>query len=443
MQGEPMLRMQEIDKSFAGVRVLSRVSLELGRGEILGVVGENGAGKSTLMNVLGGVLRMDAGAMVLDGKPYAPASPKEASDAGVAFIHQELNLFSNLTVAENMFLDQFPTGFAGRIRFGQIRKAAAEYLTRYEVPARPDTRIEALPMGARQMVEIAKAVSFDSDVLIMDEPTSALSETEVSHLFRIIRQLRAQGKGIVYITHKMDEVFAITDEVSVYRDGEFLVREDEESQEIFVLLTGALVVERDAGVPGTPPAVLACISAEDGVAIVGEMAYLGALRRTASVRCSGMTRVLCLRPEHIDRIIDGFPMLTRVICTQFSRRLQETLQALSRFQARFALNPGRKVAQDGDVLFARGDSAPEQFITGPGAVRLERDGAPPEVLGPEAFPQGFLDLDAYLGGRPHAATARVEGMAFLAVLGLEDRPAVVRTFPELAIEVLERGRVAQ
>ena len=103
-----MLRMLDIDKAFAGVRVLSRISLELGHGEILGVVGENGAGKSTLMNVLGGVLKMDRGTMLLDGRPYAPGSPKAAADAGVAFIHQELNLFSNLTVAENMFLDQFP-----------------------------------------------------------------------------------------------------------------------------------------------------------------------------------------------------------------------------------------------------------------------------------------------------------------------------------------------
>ncbi len=214
-----MLRMQEIDKSFAGVQVLTRISLDLGRGEILGVVGENGAGKSTLMNVLGGVLRMDGGTMTLGGQPYAPASPKAAADAGVAFIHQELNLFSNLTVAENMFLDQFPTGLGGRIRFGQIKKAAAEYLTKYEVPARPDTRIELLPMGARQMVEIAKALMNEARIIIFDEPTTSLSQREKEKLFRTILALKAQGISIIYISHILEDVLHLCDRITVIRDG--------------------------------------------------------------------------------------------------------------------------------------------------------------------------------------------------------------------------------
>ena len=221
----------------------------------------------------------------------------------------------------------------------------------------------------------------------------------------------------------------------VYRDGEFLVREDEESQEIFVLLTGGLVVERAPALPGGPPTVLACLTAEEGVAIVGEMAYLGALRRTASVRSAGMSRVLRLEPAHIDRIIEGFPMLTRVICMQFSRRLQETLQSLSRLQARFALNPGRRVAQDGEVLFRQGEPAGDLHQLMAGSLRLEREGGV-ETATPESLPQGFVDLGAYLRGGTHGATATVDGMAFLAVLGAGDRENVVRCFPDLVLKAL-------
>ena len=220
-----------------------------------------------------------------------------------------------------------------------------------------------------------------------------------------------------------------------YRDGELLVREHEESQEIFVLLSGGLVVEREAVVPGTPPTVLACLLAEDGLAIVGEMAYLGALRRTASVRSSGMSRVLRLEPAHVDQIIEGCPMLTRVICRQFSRRLGETLEALSRFQGRFALQPGRRMASDGDVLYRAGDPAPDLLQLVAGSVRLERDDRS-EVVAPDSLPQGFLNLEAYLRAGPQAATATVEGMAFLVALGEADRATVVRTFPELTLGLL-------
>jgi CRP-like cAMP-binding protein len=227
-------------------------------------------------------------------------------------------------------------------------------------------------------------------------------------------------------------------EPRIYRDGEFLMKEGEASQDIFVLLSGALVVEREGAAPGAPPAVLACITAEDGVAIVGEMAYLGSLRRTASVRSSGMSRLLRLEPAHVDRIIEGFPMLTRVICMQFSRRLQETLASLSTLQARFALNPGRRMAQDGEVLFTQGSPAGELHQLMAGSVRLEADGRV-ETVTPESLPQGFLHLEAYLKGLPHPATARVEGMAFLAVLGEADKQTVVRTFPDLVLEALRAG----
>ena len=241
-----MLRMQDIDKSFAGVQVLSRISLELGRAEIHGIVGENGAGKSTLMNVLGGVLRMDQGSMVLDGKPYAPASPKEASDAGVAFIHQELNLFSNLTVAENMFLDQFPTGLAGRIRFAEIKRSAAEYLRKYEVPARADTKIETLPMGARQMVEIAKALMNAARIIIFDEPTTSLSQREKEKLFKTILALKEQGISIIYISHILEDVLLLCDRVTVIRDGHVigtLEREGAQQPQLVRMMVGREITQ--------------------------------------------------------------------------------------------------------------------------------------------------------------------------------------------------------
>ena len=215
----PLLRMLDIDKSFSGVRVLTRIGLELSRGEILGVVGENGAGKSTLMNILGGVLPRDGGAMELDGRPYDPVSPRAAAEAGIAFIHQELNLFSNLTVAENLFLDRFPTGPTGSIRVKAIRAAAAEFLQRYEVPALPDTRVESLAMGARQMVEIAKALMNQARLILFDEPTTSLSHREKEQLFRTIVGLRAQGMAVIYISHILEDVIRLCDRVTVIRDG--------------------------------------------------------------------------------------------------------------------------------------------------------------------------------------------------------------------------------
>ena len=239
--GEPILRMTDIDKSFSGVKVLQGIELELRRGEVLGVVGENGAGKSTLMNILGGVLRRDGGAMVLDGRPYDPASPEEASEGGIAFIHQELNLFSNLTVAENMFLDRFPTGFGRRIRFAEIRRAAGEYLRAYEVPAEPDTRVETLTMGARQMVEIAKALMNQARVIIFDEPTTSLSHREKEKLFKTIEELTARGISIIYISHILEDVIRLCGRVTVIRDGRTigtLVRGAIDGRELVSMMVG-------------------------------------------------------------------------------------------------------------------------------------------------------------------------------------------------------------
>lgn len=217
-----ILELKEISKSFFGARVLHDISLSLRRGEILGLVGENGAGKSTLMNILGGILPRDTGSMDLNGQPYNPENPRDAQHAGIAFIHQELNLFSNLTVAENIFVENLPTGPLWSVRNKEMKTKTQEYLDRFGVQASPNAKIGSLPMGVRQTIEIAKALSKDVQIVIFDEPTTSLSQTEKDNLFEIINQLTQSGVTIVYISHILEDVFHLCDRIAVLRDGEFI-----------------------------------------------------------------------------------------------------------------------------------------------------------------------------------------------------------------------------
>ena len=225
-------------------------------------------------------------------------------------------------------------------------------------------------------------------------------------------------------------------EAWAYREGEYLIREDEESQDIFIVLQGALVVEQAPAAPGGAPAILACVLAEPAEpAIVGEMAYLGAQRRAASVRSSGRSLALRLQPAHIDGVLEGYPGLTRVICRQFSRRMQDTDRALHALQARFALDPRRRLAEPGEPLFAQGDPAAELIQLVAGAVRLECAGTV-RVVTPEDLPDGFLEPEAYLRAGVHACAATVAEPAFLAVIAPAGREAVVRCYPDLALRLL-------
>ena len=221
-----------------------------------------------------------------------------------------------------------------------------------------------------------------------------------------------------------------------FGDGEQLVREAETSQDIFIVLRGALVVEQAPVAEGGAPVMLACITADpDALAILGEMAYLGAQPRAASIRSSGRTHTLRLEPRHIDGILEGYPMLTRVICRQFSQRLRDTDRALRNLQDRFALDPAQRMAQAGEVLFTRGAPATHLFQLVAGSVRLDGpEGS--RMVTPETLDQGLLEPGPFLKGRPQEATATVEGMAFLAVIHAERRPALVRCFPELALGLL-------
>lgn len=218
----PLVRMRDIHKAFGPVKVLEGVAFELLPGEVHALMGENGAGKSTLMKILTGIYAPDAGTIEVDGQPVTITSPADAEKYGIAIIHQELNLIPSLSVADNLFL--------GRElhRFGLLdRKAmdirAKEWLSRVGMDRlNPDTLVEHLSVGQQQMVEIARALGQKARVLIMDEPTAALTERETTTLFALIRELRAHGTGIVYVSHRMEEIFAICDRISVLRDGQFV-----------------------------------------------------------------------------------------------------------------------------------------------------------------------------------------------------------------------------
>ena len=218
-----LLEASGITKSFPGVRALDGVNITVRRGRLNALLGENGAGKSTLMNILAGVFPPDAGTVTLEGRPVGFKNPREAQTAGIAMIFQELNLVPDLSIAENIFIGREPLNRFGLVDFARMNAAAATLLKELELDADPRTLVSQLKVGAQQVVEIAKAISFNSRVIIMDEPTSAITEHEIEMLFRQIQRLRQNGVGLIYITHKLDELPEIADDITVFRDGKFVV----------------------------------------------------------------------------------------------------------------------------------------------------------------------------------------------------------------------------
>jgi inositol transport system ATP-binding protein len=217
-----LLTVENARKEFPGVVALDDVSFRLRRGTVHALMGENGAGKSTLMKIIAGIYMPDRGEIRLKGQPIRLQSPLDALKNGIAMIHQELNLMPFMTVAENIWIRREPLNRFGLVDHTRMNGKTEDLFRRLNINVDPQAQVRDLSVATRQMVEIAKAVSYDSDVLIMDEPTSALTDREVEHLFTIIRDLRSQGKGIVYITHKMNELFEIADEFSVFRDGRYI-----------------------------------------------------------------------------------------------------------------------------------------------------------------------------------------------------------------------------
>ena len=217
-----ILQAESISKTFAGVQALQNVSLDIYAGQVNAVVGENGAGKSTLMKILSGVYQDYDGRLLLDGKSVVFTNPNEAQRHGVAIIHQELNLIPGLSAAENIFLGREPLDRWGLIDFASMNDHAATLLHRLKLDVDPRTPVNELRVGQQQVVEIAKALSLNARVIIMDEPTSAISDQEINVLFDLIRELTAQGTAVVYISHKLDELFRIGDRVTVLRDGKLI-----------------------------------------------------------------------------------------------------------------------------------------------------------------------------------------------------------------------------
>ncbi|WP_217532478.1 ribose ABC transporter ATP-binding protein RbsA [Vibrio metschnikovii] len=219
---QPILALSQIDKAFPGVKALDQACLNVYPGRVMALMGENGAGKSTLMKVLTGIYSKDAGTIDYQGQPASFKGPRDSQQAGISIIHQELNLIPQLTIAENIFLGREKTSAFGRILWQEMYAEADQLLARLNVKHSAKTLLGELSLGEQQMVEIAKALSFESKVIIMDEPTDALTDTETASLFNVINELRDQGCGIVYISHRLKEIFEICDDITVLRDGKFI-----------------------------------------------------------------------------------------------------------------------------------------------------------------------------------------------------------------------------
>lgn len=238
-----LLKMENIEKAFPGVKALDNVSLTVKAGTVHALMGENGAGKSTLMKCLFGVYNKDSGSIYLEGKEVNFKNSKEALENGVAMVHQELNQALKRNVMDNMWLGRFPkiSKFLPFTSEKKMYKATKEIFDELEINVDPKTIMSKMPVSQRQMVEIAKAVSYNSKVIVFDEPTSSLTEEEVEHLFKIINMLRSRGCGIIYISHKMAEILRISDEVTIMRDGKYIATKEAKdltTDEIIKLMVG-------------------------------------------------------------------------------------------------------------------------------------------------------------------------------------------------------------
>ncbi len=240
-QDTPALRLHEIVKTFPGVRALDGVSLSVLPGEVHALMGENGAGKSTLMRVLGGVLQPNSGQILIEENPTVMASPLDAKAKGVVFIHQELSLAEELSVAENVYLGELPRKSFGRVDWASLYANTAAILEKLKVGFTPQTRVGDLSLANQQMVEIARALTVKAKAVIFDEPTASLTDAEKVVLFDVIADLKSRGVGVIYISHRMEEIFHMTDRISILRDGQYrgtLKTSDTTEEELTQLMIG-------------------------------------------------------------------------------------------------------------------------------------------------------------------------------------------------------------
>jgi ribose transport system ATP-binding protein len=347
---ELLVEMTGISKSFPGVHALDDCRFELRPGEVHALVGENGAGKSTLMKVLSGIYKRDAGTIKVRGAEVEILSPRAAQDLGIAIIHQELNLMGHLTVAQNIFIGREPRrGFV--LDDKALNRKAAELFEELHLNLDPTARVSRLAVAQQQMVEIAKALSFSSAVLIMDEPTAALTDTEIDELFRIIRHLRDQGKGVVHISHRLEELKQISDRITVMRDGRYIATvttAEAEIQQIISMMVGRTVFEATPELPEKrdPTVVLEVKGLNRGrqVRDVSFQLHRGEILGVAGLVGAGRTEVMRAifaadRPESGTITIKGQPATVR----SPSDAVQHGIAYLSEDRKRYGLALGMDV----------------------------------------------------------------------------------------------------
>lgn len=250
-----ILSIHGMSKSFGRNRVLNRINLDVKRGSIMGLMGENGAGKSTMMKCLFGTYQRDEGTIILDGKEVNFSGPKDALENGVAMVHQELNQCLERSVIDNLFLGRYPKNSLGIIDEGRMKKEASDLFRKLGITVNLTKPMKKMSVSERQMCEIAKAISYNSKVIVLDEPTSSLTAPEVAKLFKMMRQLRDQGISLIYISHKMDEIFEICDQISVLRDGSLVMTKDSKDtdmNELISAMVGRSLDNRFPPVDNTP-----------------------------------------------------------------------------------------------------------------------------------------------------------------------------------------------
>jgi ribose transport system ATP-binding protein len=294
-----IIEMKGVSKSFGPVQVLNKVDFELKPGEIHALMGENGAGKSTLMKILTGIYQRDEGTIEVKGGKASFKSAKEAELAGITVIHQELNIIPYLTVAANMFLGKELThGKTGLIKSKEMKAKTKEYLEKLGVKLDPDQEAGSLSVGQQQMIEIARAVATNSEVLIMDEPTAALTDREIEVLFKVIANLREQGVGIVYISHRMEEIFRICDRITVLRDGQSVGTKqikDTDFEEIVKMMVGRELGERypaRTGKPGDEKIRIENLTAEGAFEGISFSVKSGEILGVAGLMGAGRTEIM-------------------------------------------------------------------------------------------------------------------------------------------------------
>ncbi len=259
MRDDVVLSIRGMCKSFGRNRVLDHINLDVKRGTVMGLMGENGAGKSTMMKCLFGTYQKDEGTIYLDGKEVSFSGPKDALENGIAMVHQELNQCLERNVIDNLFLGRYPTNSMGVIDEGRMKKEASELFRRLGMTVDLSQPMRKMSVSQRQMCEIAKAISYNSKVIVLDEPTSSLTVQEVNKLFEMMRMLKAQGISLIYISHKMDEIFEICDEISVLRDGNLVMTkraQDTNMNELIAAMVGRSLEKRFPPVDNTPGDVI-------------------------------------------------------------------------------------------------------------------------------------------------------------------------------------------